>query len=59
MGLSLRDERFVGLGEDLCIPVLQMGVTDNSGELEVQVVATRQLNDQRGVHEGTLARLFG
>jgi phosphoribosylformylglycinamidine synthase len=39
--------------------VLRIGVTDNSGELEIQDVATWQLNDLRGAHEGALAKLFG
>ena len=53
------DVKFVGLCEARGIPVLRIGVTDNSGELEIQDVATWQLNDLRGAHEGTLAELFG
>jgi phosphoribosylformylglycinamidine synthase len=53
------DVKFVGLCEARGIPVLRIGVTDNSGELEIQDVATWQLNDLRSAHEGTLAELFG
>ena len=53
------DVKFVGLCEARGIPVLRIGVTDNSGELEIQDVATWQLNNLRGAHEGTLAELFG
>jgi phosphoribosylformylglycinamidine synthase len=53
------DVKFVGLCEARGIPVLRIGVTDNSGELEIQDVATWQLNDLRGAHESTLAELFG
>jgi phosphoribosylformylglycinamidine synthase len=53
------DVKFVGLCEDRGIPVLRIGVTDNSGELEIRDVATWRLNDLRGAHEGTLAELFG
>jgi phosphoribosylformylglycinamidine synthase len=41
------------------IPVLRIGVTDNSGALEIQDVATWQLNDLRGAWAGTLGELFG
>ncbi len=39
--------------------MFRIRVTDNSGELEIQDVATWQINDLRGAHEGTLAELFG
>ena len=51
--------KFVGLCEARGIPVLRIGVTDNSGELEIQNASTWQLNDLRGAHDGTLAELFG
>jgi phosphoribosylformylglycinamidine synthase len=35
--------KFVGLCEARGIPVLRIGVTDNSGELEIQGVATWRL----------------
>jgi hypothetical protein len=53
------DVKFVGLCEARGIPVLRIGVTDNSGELEIQDIATWQLNDIRASHQGTLAELFG
>jgi phosphoribosylformylglycinamidine synthase len=53
------DAKFVGLCEARGIPVLRIGVTDNSGELEIQDVATWKLNHLRGAHEGTLAEFFG
>ena len=53
------DVKFVGLCEARGIPVLRIGVTDNSGELEIQDVTTWQLNDLRGAHEATLPELFG
>ena len=52
------DVKFVGLCEARGIPVLRIGVTDNSGELEIQDIATWQLNDIRASHQGTLAELF-
>jgi phosphoribosylformylglycinamidine synthase len=39
--------------------VLRIGVTDNSGELEIQDVATWQLSDLRGSWSATLPELFG
>jgi phosphoribosylformylglycinamidine synthase len=51
--------KFVGLFEARRIPVWRIRAADNSGELEKQEVATWQLNDLRGAHEGTLAELFG
>jgi phosphoribosylformylglycinamidine synthase len=39
--------------------VLRIGVTDNSGQLEIQDIATWQLSDLRGAHEATLPELFG
>jgi phosphoribosylformylglycinamidine synthase len=53
------DVKFVGLCEARGIPVLRIGVTDNSGQLEIQDVATWQLSDLRGAHEATLPELFG
>jgi phosphoribosylformylglycinamidine synthase len=51
--------KFVGLCEARGIPVLRIGVTDNSGELEIQNVATWQLNDLRGSSSATLPEIFG
>jgi phosphoribosylformylglycinamidine synthase len=53
------DVKFVGLYEARGIPVLRIGVTDNSGTLEIQDVAGWQLSDMRAAHKGTLAELFG
>ncbi|BDS49645.1 phosphoribosylformylglycinamidine synthase subunit PurL [Rhodoluna sp. KAS3] len=53
------DVKFVGLCEARGIPVLRIGVTDNSGKFEVQELATWQLSDLRGAHEATLPELFG
>jgi phosphoribosylformylglycinamidine synthase len=53
------DVKFVGLCEARGIPVLRIGVTDNSGALEIQDVATWQLNDLRGAWAATLGELFG
>ncbi|WP_138315906.1 phosphoribosylformylglycinamidine synthase subunit PurL [Rhodoluna limnophila] len=53
------DVKFVGLCEARGIPVLRIGVTDNSGKFEVQDLATWQLSDLRGAHEATLPELFG
>ncbi len=53
------DVKFVGLCEARGIPVLRIGVTDNSGKLEIQDLATWQLSDLRGGFEATLPELFG
>jgi phosphoribosylformylglycinamidine synthase len=53
------DVKFVGLCEARGIPVLRIGVTDNSGTLEIQDVAGWQLSELRAAHKGTLAELFG
>jgi hypothetical protein len=39
--------------------VLRIGVTDNSGTLEIQDIANWNLSDLGAVHKGTLAELFG
>ncbi|MBP6043508.1 MAG: phosphoribosylformylglycinamidine synthase subunit PurL [Rhodoluna sp.] len=53
------DVKFVGLCEARGIPVLRIGVTDNSGELEIQDVATFGLDDLRTGFKATLPALFG
>ena len=53
------DVKFVGLCEARGIPVLRIGVTDNSGELEIQDVATFNLAELRAGFEETLPALFG
>jgi phosphoribosylformylglycinamidine synthase len=51
--------KFAGLCEARGIPVLRIGVTDNSGELEIQDVATFGLEDLRTGFKATLPALFG
>jgi phosphoribosylformylglycinamidine synthase len=53
------DVKFAGLCEARGIPVLRIGVTDNSGELEIQDVATFGLEDLRTGFKATLPALFG
>jgi phosphoribosylformylglycinamidine synthase len=53
------DVKFVGLCEARGIPVLRIGVTDNSGELEIQDLATFPLEDLRNGFKATIPALFG
>ena len=53
------DVKFVGLCEARGIPVLRVGVTDSSAALEIQDVASWQLESLRAAHSATLAELFG
>jgi phosphoribosylformylglycinamidine synthase len=53
------DVKFVGLCEARGIPVLRIGVTDNSNELEIQDLATFNLDDLRAGFKGTIPALFG
>ena len=53
------DVKFVGLCEARNIPVLRIGVTDNTGELEIQDLATWKLEDLRAPWQATLPELFG
>ena len=53
------DVKFQGLCEGRGYPVLRIGVTDNSGEFEVQDLFTVTLDELRGVHRATLAERFG
>ena len=53
------DVKFFGLCEARGIPVLRIGVTDNSGNLEIQDIANWNLGDLGAAHKGTLAELFG
>ncbi len=53
------DVKFVGLCEARGIPVLRIGVTDNSGELEIQDVATFGLAELKSAFKATLPNLFG
>ncbi len=52
------DVKFVGLCEARGIPVLRIGVTDDSDELEIQDLATFKLNELRAGFEETLPALF-
>jgi phosphoribosylformylglycinamidine synthase subunit PurL len=52
------DVKFFGLCEARGIPVLRIGVTDNSGTLEIQDIANWNLGDLASAHKGTLAELF-
>ncbi len=53
------DVRFQGLCEARGYPVLRVGVTEDSGQLEIQDVLTVGLNELRGVHRGALPEHFG
>jgi phosphoribosylformylglycinamidine synthase len=53
------DVKFVGLCDARSIPVLRIGVTDNTSELEIQDVATWNIDELRAPWEATLPELFG
>ncbi|MBF0672549.1 MAG: phosphoribosylformylglycinamidine synthase subunit PurL [Salinibacterium sp.] len=53
------DVRFVGLCEGRGYPVLRVGVTVDSGELEVQDQFTVSVEELRSTHRGTLPEHFG
>jgi phosphoribosylformylglycinamidine synthase subunit PurL len=53
------DVKFVGLCEARGIPVLRIGVTDNTDELEIQDLASWKLDDLRAPWVNTLPDLFG
>jgi phosphoribosylformylglycinamidine synthase len=53
------DVKFVGLCEARGIPVLRIGVTDDTDELAIQDLATWKLNDLRAPWASTLPELFG
>ena len=53
------DVKFVGLCDARNIPVLRIGVTDNTGELEIQDLATWKLEELREPWMATLPELFG
>jgi phosphoribosylformylglycinamidine synthase II len=52
------DVKFVGLCDARNIPVLRIGVTDNTGELEIQDLATWKIDELRTPWEATLPELF-
>jgi phosphoribosylformylglycinamidine synthase len=53
------DVKFAGLCEARGIPVLRIGVTDDSGEIEIQDVSTFDLAEMRTAFKATLPALFG
>ena len=53
------DVKFVGLCDARGIPVLRIGVTDNTDELEIQDLASWKLDDLRAPWVNTLPELFG
>ena len=53
------DVKFVGLCDARGIPVLRIGVTDNTYELEIQDLASWKLDDLRAPWVNTLPELFG
>jgi phosphoribosylformylglycinamidine synthase len=53
------DVKFVGLCEARGVPVLRIGVTDASGQLEIQDVATWSIADVKSSHDATIPELFG
>jgi phosphoribosylformylglycinamidine synthase len=53
------DVKFVGLCEARGIPVLRIGVTDASGQLEIQDLATWNIEDLKNAHSATIPELFG
>lgn len=53
------DVKFQGLCEARDYPVLRIGVTEDSGVLEVQDEFTIAVDELRGVHRGVLAEHFG
>ena len=53
------DVKFVGLCDARGIPVLRIGVTDNTDELDIQDLASWKLDDLRTPWVNTLPELFG
>jgi phosphoribosylformylglycinamidine synthase len=53
------DVKFMGLCEARGIPVLRIGVTDDSGEIEIQDISTFDLAEMRTAFKATLPALFG
>jgi phosphoribosylformylglycinamidine synthase len=53
------DVKFVGLCDARGIPVLRIGVTDNTDELDIQDLASWKLDDLRTPWASTLPELFG
>jgi phosphoribosylformylglycinamidine synthase len=53
------DVKFVGLCEARGVPVLRIGVTDASEQLEIQDLATWSIDELRNSHSATIPELFG
>lgn len=53
------DVKFLGLAEGRGVPVLRIGVTDDSGELEVQDLYTASIDELRTAHRAPLSQRFG
>ena len=53
------DVKFLGLAAGRDVPVLRIGVTDTTGELEVQDLFTVSVDELRAAHQGTLSEHFG
>ncbi|GMA28790.1 phosphoribosylformylglycinamidine synthase subunit PurL [Arenivirga flava] len=53
------DVKFLGLAEGRGVPVLRIGVTDDSGELEVQDLYTASIDELRTAHRAPLSQHFG
>jgi phosphoribosylformylglycinamidine synthase len=53
------DVKFVGLCEARGIPVLRIGVTDASEQLEIQDLATWNIEELKNSHGATIPELFG
>jgi phosphoribosylformylglycinamidine synthase len=53
------DVKFVGLCEARGVPVLRIGVTDASGQLEIQDLAAWNIEELKNSHDVTIPELFG
>ena len=53
------DVKFLGLAEGRGVPVLRIGVTDDSAELEIQDVFTAGIDELRTAHRAPLSTHFG
>jgi phosphoribosylformylglycinamidine synthase len=53
------DVKFVGLCEARGIPVLRIGVTDASGQLENEDLDTWKIEELKNSHRATISELFG
>lgn len=53
------DVKFVGLCEARGIPVLRIGVTDSTGDLVIQDVATWSMEQIQKLYSGAIPELFG